>query len=69
MMSLRGFHIFFIVISIALAVGFGLWCFSAEKAASVAGAEVMGVISLIAAGILVVYGVAFLKKLNREGIR
>ena len=48
-MSLKHFHILFIAISILLAAGFGLWCFLTERGAAVAGSEVMGAVSLVAA--------------------
>jgi hypothetical protein len=54
-MSLKHFHIFFIVASIALTAGFGLWCFLTEDGAALAGSKWMGSISLVAAVALVVY--------------
>lgn len=55
-MSLKGFHIFFIVLSILLAAGCGVWAFANGVAVSVAiGAWVT------AAGLLG-YGIYFVRK-------
>ena len=67
-MSLKAFHLLFIVISIITAGGFGVWCFVAEKAETTPGAMVMGVASLALAAGLVFYAIKFVQKLRREGI-
>jgi hypothetical protein len=67
-MSLKTFHVLFIVVSVLLAAGFGLWCLVTEKGASVAGSMAMGIVSLVLALALAVYLVKFVKKLRREGI-
>lgn len=54
-MSLKNFHILFIIVSIVFSAGFGLWCLLTEDGASQAGAPVMGAISLAAAAGLMVY--------------
>ena len=36
-MDLKHFHIFFIIASIVVALGFGLWCFLTEAGTAVAG--------------------------------
>lgn len=64
-MSLKTFHIFFIVLSTLLCIGFGVWSFGdfsgdGPGAASIA----MGVASLAGAVVLMCYGVWFLRKLK-----
>ncbi len=63
-MSLKAFHIFFIVVSMALCVGFGVW--STQDFAR-SGSYVhlaLGVGSFIASILLACYGVWFLRKLK-----
>ena len=67
-MSLKHFHIFFIMISVVMAAGFGFWCFLTDAGSAVAGSTVMGAVSLVAAVGLVIYGIKFLKMLEKEGI-
>ena len=59
-MSLKYFHILFIVISVMTMVGFGLWALFVTGLP--AGFQVMGGISLLGGVALVIYGVRFLKK-------
>ncbi len=66
-MSLKAFHIFFIILSTALAVGFGVW---ATRDFSQSGSWVhlaLGVGSFIGSGVLVWYGIWFLRKLKHVG--
>ncbi len=63
-MSLKAFHIAFIVLSTALAVGLGVW---ATRDFAQTGSWVhlsLGVGSFIGSGVLVWYGVWFLRKLK-----
>ncbi len=63
-MSLKAFHIFFIVVSIALCVGFGVW---ATQDFAQSGSWVhlsLGVGSFIGSILLACYGVWFLRKLK-----
>ncbi len=63
-MSLKAFHIFFIILSTALAVGFGVW---AARDFAQSGSWVhlsLGVGSFVASVVLTVYGVWFLRKLK-----
>jgi hypothetical protein len=60
-MSLKTFHILFIVASVTTTAGFGLWAFEVEPAY-----RGWGIACMVAAVVLVVYGVAFLKKMKRE---
>jgi hypothetical protein len=68
-MSLKGFHIFFISAAALLALGFGLWCFTAAAGVRLPGSAAYGAASLASAVALVVYGRIFLSKMKREGIR
>jgi hypothetical protein len=64
-MSLRGFHIVFIVFSTLLALGIGVWCIWVDL---VEGAPVFlagAVGSFLAAIGLIVYGVWFYRKMKR----
>lgn len=58
-MSLRAFHILFILLSILLAIGCAAWSFVNETALG------FGVASSVAAVGLVIYGIWFLKKTHR----
>lgn len=63
-MGLKAFHVFFIVASTLLCVGFGLWAVAAYLAQGRAGWLVLGVASFIGAAVLVCYGLWFLRKLK-----
>jgi hypothetical protein len=58
-MSLKGFHIFFIFLSILLAAGCAAWAF-------VNGVErSFGIASCVVAGALVIYGIYFIRKTRK----
>jgi len=64
-MSLKGFHIVFIVFSTLLALGVGGWCIWVDL---VEGAPIYlagAIFSFISALALVVYGVWFYRKMKR----
>lgn len=64
-MSLKGFHIVFIVFSTLLALACGAWCVWVNL---VVGAPVFlagAIVSFAAALALVIYGVWFFKKMKR----
>ena len=64
-MSLKGFHIVFIIFSTLLALGIGAWC---VWVALVEGAPIYlagAICSFVAAIALVVYGVWFYRKMKR----
>ena len=64
-MSLKAFHIVFIVAAILLALGFGAWCFVVYHSHDGGVWYLVGAIgSLVAALALVVYERYFLKKLK-----
>ncbi len=63
-MSLKAFHIFFIVVSIALCVGVGVWA-TQDFARTGSGVHLaLGVGSFIGSILLACYGVWFLRKLK-----
>ncbi len=63
-MSLKAFHIFFIIVSTALCVGFGVWA-TQDYSRSGSGVHLaLGVGSFIASIVLAFYGVWFLRKLK-----
>ena len=65
-MSLKAFHIFFVVVSSLLCVGFSGWALhNALSADGVAMDWVYGVGGLVATAALVIYGVFVYKKLKR----
>jgi hypothetical protein len=64
-MSLKALHILFVTISTLLAVGFGLWCMAEFREGHGAGYAVAAAVSFLSAPALVVYGVYFLRKLQR----
>jgi hypothetical protein len=55
-MSLKGFHIVFIILSILLTAGFAYWSIANETAVPV------GIGSAVLSVVLVVYGIFFIKK-------
>jgi hypothetical protein len=67
-MSLKGFHIVFIVFSTLLALALGAWCIWVDL---VEGAPVYlaGAIASFASAIaLIIYGIWFYRKMKRLGI-
>lgn len=62
-MSLKAFHIVFIVISTLLSAGFGVWALGYSRSADGGGIYLaLGLVALAAAVGLPVYGSWFLKK-------
>ena len=64
-MSLKGFHIVFIIFSTLLALGIGAWCVWVDL---VEGASIYlagAICSFVVAVVLVVYGVWFYRKMKR----
>lgn len=67
-MSLKAFHIIFVIFSTLLALGVGVWCVWVNL---VEGAPVYlagAVASFLCALALVIYGVWFYRKMKRMGI-
>ncbi len=63
-MSLKIFHIIFISLSVLLSLGFGFWAIQFAVQQNQPGYMVGGVISLLSAVALIVYGRIFLKKMK-----
>jgi hypothetical protein len=63
-MSLKAFHIFFIVVSTLLAIAFGFWAVDDFSRTGNVFHLTLGFGSFIAGGWLVWYGVRFLRKLK-----
>lgn len=63
-MSLKAFHIIFIAVSIAIAIGFGFWCLNAYFEQHGLLYALTAGISFIISGVLFVYGIWFLRKLK-----
>ena len=61
-MSLRAFHLVFILLSVVLAVFMAVWATGEYRAQQQVGYAVAGVASLAAAGGLSMYAVAFRRK-------
>lgn len=66
-MSLKAFHLFFIAVSVVLAIGFGVWEIMAFAESGGAGRLVAALLSFAIAAGLVVYGVRFVRKLKHIG--
>lgn len=63
-MSLKAFHIFFIVVSVLLTFGFGAWGLYIHFSEDNFGYLAMGLVSLVLGIVLVIYGINFLQKLK-----
>ena len=57
-MSLKAFHLIFVTCLTTLSLGFAAWAFFS-------GRIVFGVLGILVAALVVVYGVYFLKKLKK----
>jgi hypothetical protein len=63
-MSLKAFHVFFVVVSTLLALGFGVWSVSEYARTGNGGTLALGIAGFVAAAALVWYGIWFLRKLK-----
>jgi len=63
-MSLKAFHIFFVVVSALMCVGVGVWSFRNSLQTGRLGPLAFGAGSLAASVVLIWYGVWFLRKLK-----
>jgi hypothetical protein len=63
-MSLKAFHVFFVLVSTLCAVGFGGWSVLDYQRTGSSGTLLLGVCGFVAAAALVWYGFWFLRKLK-----
>jgi hypothetical protein len=64
-MSLKTFHILFIIASTLLTAGFGVWAIWDYRAGQGSTTIlVLGIVSLVLSGVLIAYGRYFLRKLK-----
>lgn len=63
-MSLKAFHVFFILVSTILAFGFGVWGLLEHHRTGAPTALALAVIAIAAGGALIAYGLWFLRKLK-----
>ncbi len=68
-MSLKAFHIFFIVVSIVFALGFGVWGIRAHAAGQDGAIRALSIVSLVGGLGLIVYLVLFIRKLRDPGMK
>ena len=57
-MSLKAFHLIFVTMLTMLSLGFAAWAFASDRI-------IFGLLGVVAAVLVVVYGVYFLKKLKK----
>lgn len=66
-MTLKAFHVAFVIVSTLMSAGFGVWSLNAYRTAGTAQHLFLGVLSLAIAVGLVVYGTWFLRKMKDVG--
>lgn len=64
-MSLKAFHIVFIIVSTLLALGTGVWCLWVNLVVGAPVYVVGAVVSFVVAIVLMVYGFWFYRKMKR----
>lgn len=65
-MSLKAFHVFFIIVATLFSVGFGVWGVRSYLLTSDGENLVLGILSLVISVVLAWYFKWFLKKLKNE---
>ena len=63
-MSLKAFHVFFVIVSTLCALGFGAWAVAEYARTGHGSTLALGIIGFAAAVALVWYGLWFLRKLK-----
>lgn len=63
-MSLKAFHVFFVVLSVLCALGFGAWSIADYLRTGSGGVLALGILGFVGAAALVFYGFWFLRKLK-----
>jgi len=69
MLSLRNFHLLFILIAIIGADAFGVWAIRDYRVTSDAVVLALGIFTLVGAFGLVAYALWFVRKLDKAGIQ
>ena len=67
-MSLKAFHIVFIIFSTLLALGTGVWCLWVNLVVGAPIYVIGAIASFVVAVVLLVYGFWFYRKMKRLGI-
>ncbi len=67
-MSLRSFHIFFIVVAIIAADVFGVWAIRDYRDTHSVINLTLGVVTLVGGLAMVAYGIWFIRKMDRANI-
>jgi hypothetical protein len=62
--SLKAFHVFFVIVSTLCALGFGAWAIGDYLRTGNTGVLILGVLGFVGAAALVWYGLWFLRKLK-----
>ncbi len=65
-MSLKAFHVFFVIVSVLCALGFGGWSVADYQRTGHGSVLLLGILGFVAAAVLVFYGFWFLRKLKSE---
>jgi hypothetical protein len=65
-MSLKAFHVFFVIVSVLCALGFGAWSVADYQRTGKGAVLALGIVGFAAAAALVFYGFWFLRKLKNE---
>ncbi len=65
-MSLKAFHVFFVIVSVLCALGFGAWSVADYQRTGKGSVLLLGILGFAAAAALVWYGFWFLRKLKNE---
>ena len=66
-MSLKAFHIVFIIVSVLLSFGFGVWGIYTHLSFGNITFLIMGIVSFVIGIALIIYGINFMKKLKHIG--
>ena len=66
-MSLKAFHILFIIVSVLLSFGFGVWGIYTHLSFGNVTFLIMGIVSFVIGIALIIYGINFMKKLKHIG--
>jgi hypothetical protein len=68
-MGIKNVHIAFIAFCALTLAALGAWCFLSAQGRALQGSVWIGWTCFAAAVLLVVYGMRFLRKINKEGIK